>query len=300
MTVLEMQPRSRKRRRRSSAPAPSTPDVLAALTAQTGTRPSSPPPNARHRAHTAPIVRPATLELVPAEWLDARGHRRAIATMPGYGKGRAPASKGKKYPRNPPTSGEMMRLLGGCPQTPQGRRLFALLVLLWRSGLRVAEALALVRDDLDVDAGSITVRHGKGDEFRCCGMDRWGWTQFTPWLRQRTLYPDGAVFCVLEGPTSGRAWCQAQVRHELHRLARSCGIAKRITPHQLRHAFAEERKREGMTIDGLGVQLGHRDPKSTYRYIGRPTSMEVVEQMRTRAVPQVPLSDAIGGFDGWH
>jgi integrase len=255
---------------------------------------------AHHRAQTGPITRPAPLDSSPDVWFDARGHRRAPATMPGAGQGRTPKSKGQKYPRNPPTSGEMMRLLDGCPHTPQGRRLFGWIVLAWRTGLRIAETLDLTPEDLDPEEGSITVRHGKNDQFRRSGMDRWGWTQFTPWLKMRKLYPPGPLFCVLEGPTAGRGWCQAQVRHELHRHACACDITKRVTPHQLRHAFAEERKREGMTIEELGVQLGHRDPKSTYRYIGRPTSTEVVEIMRTRAVPLVPMSDVMGGpSDGW-
>jgi integrase len=294
-------PRHHRKRRRTAASAttvaPTTPDLLGGLVDMekaTGAPLLTPPPaNARHRAQTGPIVRPVPLAVAPEVWLDARGHRRSAATMPGYGKGRTPKSKGQKYPRNPPTTGEMMRLLEGCAFTPQGRRLFYWVLFTWRTGLRIAESLALLPEDLDLDAGSITVRHGKNDMFRRCGMDQWGWGQFTPYLKMRRLYPPGPLFCVLEGPTAGRGWGASQVRYELHRHARACAIAKRITPHQLRHAFAEERKKEGMTIEELGVQIGHTDPKSTYRYIGRPTSTEVLEVMRRRQVPFVPMSDAM-------
>jgi integrase len=300
VSIAEPPVRSRKHRRHHSAPViaqrPPAPDLLgglADLEKAAGAKLVLPPSGGHHRAHTGPIVRPAPLDSSPV-WLDARGHRRTEATMPGAGQGRTPKSKGQKYPRNPPTNGEMMRLLEGCPHTPHGRRLFYWTVLVWRTGMRIAESLALIREDLDLDAGSITIRHGKNDLFRVCGMDQWGWTQFAPYLQMRNLYPHGPLFCVLEGPTAGRGWNGSQVRAELHRHARACGIEKRVTPHQLRHAFAEGRKREGMTIEELGVQIGHRDPKSTYRYIGRPTSTEVLEVMRTRTVPVVPMPDVMG------
>jgi site-specific recombinase XerD len=40
----------------------------------------------------------------------------------------------------------------------------ALITVLWRSGLRISEALALAETDLDPQRGSVMVRHGKGDK----------------------------------------------------------------------------------------------------------------------------------------
>jgi site-specific recombinase XerD len=60
-----------------------------------------------------------------------------------------------------------------------GHRLRALVVLLWRAGLRVGEALALAESDLDRVRGAILVRHGKGGRRREVGMDRWAWEHYS-------------------------------------------------------------------------------------------------------------------------
>ena len=52
-----------------------------------------------------------------------------------------------------------------------GRRLRGLIVVLWRAGLRICEALALAEADLDRRRGSLLVRRGKGGRRREVGMD---------------------------------------------------------------------------------------------------------------------------------
>src|SRR2546423_12852120 len=104
-----------------------------------------------------------------------------------------------------------------------GIRLRGLIVVLWRAGLRISEALALTESDLDANRGAILVRHGKGGKRREVGMDRWGWEQLTPWLHMRSELPVGALFCILRGPTRGRPWAPAGVRSQLHDLAARAG-----------------------------------------------------------------------------
>jgi site-specific recombinase XerD len=54
---------------------------------------------------------------------------------------------------------------------PHGFRLRAMIVMLWRGGLRIQEALALSEHDLDPRRGSVLVRRGKGGHRREVGMD---------------------------------------------------------------------------------------------------------------------------------
>ena len=61
----------------------------------------------------------------------------------GYRKGQKPPNAGKKYPASPPTPAEVMRMLSLCGNGYVGRRNHALIVTMWRAGLRVSEALAL-------------------------------------------------------------------------------------------------------------------------------------------------------------
>ena len=92
--------------------------------------------------------------------LDVAGHRRSPATMPGYHRGRPPRNKGEQYPADPPTVEEIIAVMSAVGDRADGHRLRALVVLLWRAGLRISEALAFTETDLDVRTGSVLVRHG--------------------------------------------------------------------------------------------------------------------------------------------
>ena len=108
-----------------------------------------------------------------------------------------------------------------------GRRLRGLVVVLWRAGLRIDEALALREADLDRRRGSLLVRRGKGGRRREVGMDDWGWQELEPWLTARVTLPVGPLFCVINGRTRGRPWTH-------QRSARRAATGRRAEP-----AFAD-------------------------------------------------------------
>ena len=131
-------------------------------------------------------------------------------------------------------------MMRACASRPEGVRLRAVIVVLWRAGLRISEALALSESDLDRRRGAVLVRDRKGGKRREVGMDRWGWEQLAPWFELRASLPVGALFCVVRGPTRRRPCGPAGIRAELHRAATAAGVRRRFAPHQLRHAHAVE------------------------------------------------------------
>src|SRR4051812_10610955 len=146
-------------------------------------------------------------------FLDAAGRRRSPATLPGFHSGRAPRNKGRRYPADPPPVEEIIAVMRRAGDGAQGSRTRALIVLLWRAGIRISEALALAETDLDRSRGAILIRHGKGGKRREVGMDPWGWDQLVPWLEHRLERPVGALLCIITGPTCGRSWSRAAARH---------------------------------------------------------------------------------------
>jgi hypothetical protein len=94
--------------------------------------------------------------------VDRAGRRRSPATMPGFHAGRAPGNKGLCYPADPPKVEEIIAVMRTAGDCPHGRRLRGLIVIMWRAGLRIQEALALTQGDLDQRRGSLLVRRGKG------------------------------------------------------------------------------------------------------------------------------------------
>jgi site-specific recombinase XerD len=151
---------------------------------------------------------------------------------------------------------------------PYGRRLRGLIIVLWRAGLRISEALALTESDLETSRGSVLVRRGKGGRRREVGMDEWAWDQLRPWLEERVSFPVGPLFCVIKGPTSGRPWSSSQVRIALRRTAAQAGVRRRFAPHQLRHAHAVEMAREGVPLNVISASWDmptSASPRSTCR-----------------------------------
>src|SRR3954470_8348101 len=149
---------------------------------------------------------------------------RSPATMPGFHAGRPPRNKGRRYPANPPTVEEVVAVMRAAGDRRHGCRLRGLIVVLWRAGLRIHEALALNESDLDHRRGALLVRRGKGGRRREVGMDEWGWEHLQRWIDLRLELPIGQLFCVINGPTRGRSWSPAAARAELRRTAATGGF----------------------------------------------------------------------------
>jgi site-specific recombinase XerD len=225
--------------------------------------------------------------------LDICGRRRSPATLPEFHRSRPPRNKGLRYPADPPTVEEIIAVMHAAGDDAEAVRLRGLIVVLWRAGLRVSEALALTESDLDPDRGAILVRHGKGDKRREVGMDRWGWRQLDPWLELRAALPVGALFCVLRGPTCGRPWAPAGVRSQLHLAADRAGVRRRFAPHQLRHAHAVEMSREGVPLLVIQRQLGHADLAITSVYLRGIDNTEIVHAVHERPAPMIPATHGL-------
>jgi site-specific recombinase XerC len=100
-----------------------------------------------------------------------------------------------------------------------------LIVLLWRAGLRISEALGLAESDLDPSRGSVPVRCGRGGKRREAGMDHWAWQQLNAWLELRVVICVGALLCILDGPTQGRLWSPTAAHATLRQLAADASSA---------------------------------------------------------------------------
>ena len=113
---------------------------------------------------------------------------RSSATMPGFRAGRPPRSKGLRYPADPPTVEEIVAVMRIAGDGLHGRRLRGLVVMLWRAGLRIDEALALREADLDRRRGALLVRRGKGGR-----RPRSEWTTGLAGTRALAHRPRGAA-----------------------------------------------------------------------------------------------------------
>jgi integrase len=222
--------------------------------------------------------------------LDAAGRRRSPATMPSFHRGRPPRKRGLQYPADPPTVEEIVAVMRLSGDRAHGLRTRALIVLLWRAGLRISEALSLAESDLDASRGSVLVRRGKGGKRREVGMDDWAWQHLNHWTEVRVGLRVGALLCVIDGPTQGRPWSPTAARATLRELAATAGVRRRFAPHQLRHAHAVEMAREGVPLNVIQRQLGHANLGITSIYLQGIDNSEIIDAGHRRPAPVLPAS----------
>ena len=187
--------------------------------------------------------------------------------MPCEAKARPPIPRRAPRPRR--RRGAARRLLA---RAPTGIRNRALLAVLFRSGLRISEALALLPKDLDPAGGSLRVLHGKGNKARTAplptdaadAVDRW--LECRKRLRLTGRHP---LFCTLKG----EALWDSYVRALCKRLAAKAGIEKRVHPHGFRHGWALSQVENGTSLPVIQQLLGHSSLATTARVPTSPVTV---------------------------
>jgi hypothetical protein len=97
-----------------------------------------------------------------------------------------------------------------------------------------------------------------------------------------------------------------QLRDYLHQVCHALGLSTRIVPHQLRHTYAAEMLRAGVSFPVLMKLLGHTSPEMTMRYLDVALTdlqreFRLARSQPRHLVPQpkVPLARLRSGLDEW-
>jgi integrase/recombinase XerD len=148
-----------------------------------------------------------------------------------------------------------------------------LLMLLYATGLRRAEAANLKVSDIDSSRMLIHVHQGKGSRDRELPLTRkmlealreyWRATK----IKRRASKPRVYLFPSPQGPlTEERPISDKTVWQACHEAALRAGIGKRIGPHTLRHSFATNMLEAGADLRTIQLLLGHRHLKDTALYL---------------------------------
>lgn len=239
----------------------------------------------RERWRRLPVVEVRWHQDKPA-LVDRCGRRRSPATLPGFRTGRKPANFGKTYLAEPLSAVEVAVLIAGCSRTsPTGLRNRALIAVLYRAGLRISEALALLPGDIDHAQHTVLVRCGKGGKMRRVGIDDGALVHVQAWETRRAklgITRHEPLFCTIAKPVTGGPLQSPYIRVLLKRLALEAGITKRVHPHGFRHTMAVELSREKTPLALIQRQLGHSSPGTTGIYLQGISNQEVIDVMAER------------------
>jgi type 1 fimbriae regulatory protein FimB len=155
---------------------------------------------------------------------------------------------------------EVERLLDGVKQGRHGVRDHVLLMMMYRHGLRVTEAITMRREDVDLSharvwverlKNSLSVEHPiAGDELRAIKRYLATRTDRLPWL------------FVSE---RGQPLTRQAVNYLIREAAERAGL-KNVHPHTLRHSCGFYLADRGTDLRTMQDYLGHRDPRHTVHY----------------------------------
>jgi integrase/recombinase XerD len=167
--------------------------------------------------------------------------------------------------------------------TWHGRRDHALILLAAQTGLRVSELTRLTAADVHLGAGPHVRCTGKGRKQRCTPLTAQTAGHLARWLGERRAGGDDPVFCTRAGsPLSADAVARLITKHA-EAAARNCPSlsAKTVTPHTLRHSWAQRHADAGVAPDVLRDLMNHRNINATLRYyrIGEDRRREAVDKV---------------------
>ncbi|MGX9133777.1 site-specific tyrosine recombinase XerD [Rummeliibacillus sp. JY-2-4R] len=169
---------------------------------------------------------------------------------------------------------------------PQGVRDRAMLELLYATGMRVSECIALNVDDIHLTMGFVRV-FGKGGKERIIPLGSSAIEACTNYLNVARFKLENqklrteALFINQRGKRLTRQGCWKLMKG----YAADAGIEKELTPHILRHSFATHLIENGADLRAVQEMLGHADIATTqiYTHISKSRLSEVYKQFHPRA-----------------
>jgi site-specific recombinase XerD len=218
-----------------------------------------------------------TCEIPPTDLLVARSHRPT------------------PHLYSPEEIAALVHAAGTIPAPLHAATVQALIGLIAASGLRLGEALALNRGDVDLDAAVLTVT-GKNDQTRMVPLHPTTVAMLAGYAARRDRLRPAAVSAGVFLTTTGRRVQQRGVQQTFARLLVLAGIGtpsgrRRPRIHDLRHTFAVT-VLLGWYADGVDVQarlpvlstfLGHASPEATYWYLQASPQLLALAAQRLEA-----------------
>jgi integrase/recombinase XerD len=143
----------------------------------------------------------------------------------------------------------------------------AVLEVLYGTGLRAGELCRLAPDDVDLLAGLLYVRQGKGRKDRVVPFGQRVRAAVLAYLRECRPAKGGPLFLTKRG----RPLTRGTLEDLVWKAGKRASLTRLASPHRLRHSFATHLLRNGADIRHIQLLMGHASLSSTQVYLGIET-----------------------------
>lgn len=172
---------------------------------------------------------------------------------------------GQRLPRSLAPE-EVAQLLGADDATALMQRDGAMVELAYATGLRVSELVSLRVSQVNLEAGYLTVV-GKGSKERAVPIGSFARQRLLDYLQQaRPKLLGRRLSPYLFVSRAGRRLSRQAFWKRLRLTVRRVGVAGKVSPHTLRHAFATHLVERGADLRAVQMMLGHADIATTQIY----------------------------------
>lgn len=180
---------------------------------------------------------------------------------------------------------------------PQVRLENACFWVLAHTGLRASECVDLLVQDLDLPAGRLVVRQGKGQRDRVVYLSDTASQALTGYLAGSARRPDDPLWLKPGGAPITYGWLYERVVA----FGEASGVSH-LTPHRLRHTLATRLLNAGMDVTRIQKLLGHEQLNTTMIYarvLDTTVEADYRQAMRQLEQRQMPLSTTPEAAEGW-
>jgi len=183
---------------------------------------------------------------------------------------------------------EMAAVLGAPDGSSwSGRRDRALFTLMYNTGARVSEAVAVRRADVSLDVSRNVRLTGKGRKGRTVPLWKSTAEQLRQWTASLAMTPGSYLFPNRTGGQLSRSGVERRLEGAVGAACKRCPSlrGKKVSPHTLRHTTAMHLLQSGVDITVIALWLGHESTGTTHQYVEANLAMKDQALARLEEIP---------------
>lgn len=191
------------------------------------------------------------------------------------------------------------------PSSWNGRRDRIMFMVLYNTGARASEVIAMQVKDIQLGQTATIRLHGKGRKDRTVPLWKTTASMLKKWLMQEQYAPENPVFPNRMGKPLSLTGIEYRLRVAVQQASKICPALRDriVSPHSIRHTTAMHLLQSGVDLSVIALWLGHENPATTHMYMEADLAMKEralgkLHETRTRSIRYIPKDKLLHFLEG--